>query len=325
MSWKRNCKRKKAPDSRSWGSMLPDVDWSPRARDEHDGDERTYRLPTKALRLFRILAILGGVTLAAGLFLAPQRTWIDVLLVSNYLVGLGLSGLLLVALHYVTGARWSLPLRRVPEAMTAVLPVAAIGLGCRVALPAFAVSLVGAGFSHGSESPLQHLWLNRPFFLLRSLVYLALWLAFAVAVVRNSRRQDSDRDRGADREEHPPVGAFLGGLWRHVLAGQLRLDHVSGTGVGQYDIWGLQLCRSVSERSGCDHSLGHLVTATQLLADCPQRGSLARSRYAPFRLQQLLDVYLVLPVPADLVRKQPRGDGVLRQRWQGDLAGAHVP
>jgi hypothetical protein len=91
-------------------------------------DELTYRPPTKAVLLFGGLAIVGGVTLADGLYRAPQRTWINVLLVSYYLVGLGLGGLLLVALHYVTGARWSLPLRRVPEAMTAVLPVAAVGL-----------------------------------------------------------------------------------------------------------------------------------------------------------------------------------------------------
>src|SRR5579859_2975027 len=80
-------------------------------------NEPTYRLPAKATLLFQGLAVLGGVTLAAGLFSQPQRTWINLLLVSNYLVGLGLGGLLLVALHTVTGARWSVPLLRVPEAM----------------------------------------------------------------------------------------------------------------------------------------------------------------------------------------------------------------
>jgi hypothetical protein len=154
--------------------------------------ELTYRLPTKAVLLFLSMAILGGVTLAVGLFLTPQRTWINVLLVSYYLVGLGLGGLLLVSLHYVTGARWSLPLRRVPEAMTGVLPVATVGLAavllCRPSLYPWSVSA-----SPGeSESPLQQIWLNRPFFLIRSAIYLVLWLVFAAAVVRNSRRQDEE-------------------------------------------------------------------------------------------------------------------------------------
>ncbi len=62
----------------------------------------TDRLPTKAPPAFSILALLGGIALVAGLYLKPQQTWIDLFLVSNYLIGLGLSGLLLVALHYVT-------------------------------------------------------------------------------------------------------------------------------------------------------------------------------------------------------------------------------
>ncbi len=154
--------------------------------------EFTYRLPAKAVQLFQVLVILGGVVLAAGLFLAPQRTWIHVLLVSYYLVGLGLGGLLLVALLYVTGARWGVPLRRVPEAMTSVLPVAAAGLAavllCRPSLYPWSLP----DYSHASESPLQHLWLSRAFFLFRSLAYLVLWLAFAAAIVRTSQRQDRD-------------------------------------------------------------------------------------------------------------------------------------
>jgi hypothetical protein len=168
-----------------------------------------YRLPLKALLLSLALALLGGVTLTAGLVQAPQRTWINVLLVSYYLVGLGLGGLLMVALHYVTGAHWSLPLRRVPEAMTAVLPVAATGLVavllCRPSLYPWSDP---ASF-HGSDSPLQHLWLNRSFFLLRSLAYLALWLAFAVTVVHNSRLQDSVRDPAPTTRNIRLSAAFL--------------------------------------------------------------------------------------------------------------------
>ena len=76
--------------------------------------EVRYRLPASFAVLFGILGVLGGVTLAAGLTMASQRTWANLLLVSYYLAGLGLGGLLLVALLYLTGARWSLPLRRIP-------------------------------------------------------------------------------------------------------------------------------------------------------------------------------------------------------------------
>jgi hypothetical protein len=153
-----------------------------------------YRPATWVVGVFLVLALLGGVALAVGLFQEPGRTWTYVFLVGQYLVGLGLGGLLLVALHYVTGARWSLAVRRVPEAMTAVLPLAAIFLvGVLFLRPTFYPWSEPAS-SGGHESPLHHLWLNRPFFLIRSLVYLALWLVFALLVVRNSRRQDIDTD-----------------------------------------------------------------------------------------------------------------------------------
>jgi hypothetical protein len=171
--------------------------------------EFTYRLPAPAIRRFQLLALVGGVTLAAGLLLAPERTWINVLLLSNYLVGLGLGGLLVVALHYVTGARWSTPLRRVPEAMTAALPVAAVGLAvvllCRPSLYPWLAS----PSPRGSPSPWQHLWLNRPFLLVRFLVYLALWLGFAAALVANSRRQDRDGDPAATAKNVRLSAIFL--------------------------------------------------------------------------------------------------------------------
>jgi hypothetical protein len=153
-------------------------------------NELSYRLSAKAVLLLLVLAILGGVSLAAGLFLDAQRTWAGVLLVSYCLIGVGLAGLLLVAFHYVTGARWSVPLLRIAEAMTAILPLGAAGLAavllCRPSLYVWATA------PSAEESPLHHLWLNRPFFLVRAGVYLALWLIFAAALVRNSRRQDRD-------------------------------------------------------------------------------------------------------------------------------------
>jgi hypothetical protein len=172
------------------------------------GELSAYRLPTWGTRIFQVLAALGGVALALGLLQDPQRTWALVLVVSNYLIGLGLGGLLLVALFYVTGARWSIPLRRVPEALTAVLPPAALGL---LAVLVCWPSLYSWQTQPADEagSPLHQLWLNRPFFLVRALVYLALWLVFAVAVVRNSRRQDQGADPAPTRRNVRLSAAFL--------------------------------------------------------------------------------------------------------------------
>lgn len=173
------------------------------------GKELTARFPSMPLLGFWFLALVGLAAFVAGLSLEPQRTWVDLLVVGNYLVGVGVSGLLLVALHYVTGARWSLPLKRVYEAMSAILLPAAIVLivvlASRPSLYSWAVSPGVVG----SESPLRHWWLNRPFFLARSVVYLVLWTGFAVAIVRNSRRQDTNDDARPTRRNIRLSALFL--------------------------------------------------------------------------------------------------------------------
>jgi hypothetical protein len=148
---------------------------------------------SSAIRVSFVLALLGGATMAAGLLLEPQRTWTNLLLVSNFLVGLGLSGLVLVALYYVTGARWILTLRRIPEAMTTVLPLAAIGLAAVLICRPSVYSWWATNSPNPVEPPLRRFWLNRPFFLVRAGFYFVVWIAFAIALVRNSRRQDVDQ------------------------------------------------------------------------------------------------------------------------------------
>jgi hypothetical protein len=160
-------------------------------------DNLAFHRPRWVLLVFVALALLGGAALALGLSQMPQRAWANALLVSNYLIGLALGGLVLVALHYVTGARWSVPLRRIPEALTAVLPAAGLGLAAVLLLRPELYSWTTAPAPTGEPaSPLRALWLDRPFFLLRALAYLLVWLAFAWAIVRNSRRQDQTGDPG---------------------------------------------------------------------------------------------------------------------------------
>lgn len=156
-------------------------------------DPPAFQPSRGAKRTLQSLVVLGAGALAVGLWLAPQRTWANLLLVNFYLLGLGLGGLVFMALHHVTAARWSAPLRRVPEAMSTVLPVAAVGLAAVFLFRPSLYAWSAPGFHGGAESPLRHLWLNRPFFLLRALTYLALWLAFAAAFARTFSRYDGER------------------------------------------------------------------------------------------------------------------------------------
>lgn len=156
-------------------------------------EQPSFAPPEKGVRFLRGLAVIGGLTVVFGLFLAPQRIWPNLLLCSYALLGLGLAGVFFVALQYVANATWAVALRRVPEAMAAAaLPVGALGmaavlLGRPALYPWFGKHWEAAeGFLGFKQA-----WLSQPFFLARSAVYLAVWLAFAAAIVSTSRRQDS--------------------------------------------------------------------------------------------------------------------------------------
>jgi hypothetical protein len=90
----------------------------------------TFEPSAKIVGRMQTLAGIGAATLVAGLFLAPHRIWLNLLLVSYYLLGLALAGMAWIAIQYVSGAHWSTALRRVPEAMSGVLPLGALGIIC---------------------------------------------------------------------------------------------------------------------------------------------------------------------------------------------------
>jgi hypothetical protein len=169
-----------------------------------------FHAPRKVVFLLQGLALLGGLSLAAGLILSPERAWANVLLLSNYLVGLSLGGLVLVGLHYVTNARWSVPLRRLSEALAIALPVGALGLVLVVVFHSSLYSWTLASASTEENAPpFRSFWLNRPLFLFRTVAYLAVWLTFAVAIVRTSRRQDQKADPDLTRRNTRLSAGFL--------------------------------------------------------------------------------------------------------------------
>lgn len=142
-----------------------------------------------------VIAAAGGVCVGVGLVLEPGRVWPAILVASLYLAGMGLAGLFFVALQYASGATWSVVFRRVPEAMAAVLPFAAVGLAAVFILrpeiyPWWAHLADETEGTHAFKA----IWLSRPFFLARAAIYLTTWIVFSTLIVSNSRRQDADGD-----------------------------------------------------------------------------------------------------------------------------------
>jgi hypothetical protein len=157
-----------------------------------NGNDTTSGLPRHAG-----YGLAGLIALSCGVFMVgaggePQRIWANLLVVGYGLLGLGLGGAVLLALLFVTGARWSKVIRPAAEKLTGLLPIGAVGVAIvLIAYPSLYPWMREVG---ESGSGFQAFWLSRPFFLLRASIYLALWLGLVYLLVRAARRKDAPAD-----------------------------------------------------------------------------------------------------------------------------------
>ena len=155
------------------------------------------------------VAALGLVALVFGLATAPERAWLNLLLCSFYFLGLGVSGALFVAIHYIARAGWPVVLRRIPEALTAFIPV-----GGALVLIVFLGGHSIYEWTHreavATDSVLQakSAFLNPAGFLIRLVIYVFLWCALARKLVRHSRTQDADGELSHTRKNVATSAVF---------------------------------------------------------------------------------------------------------------------
>ena len=146
----------------------------------------------RALSLMTAVGFLGVV--AACFLTRPERFWANWILWFLCVLTTGLGCLFIVALAHLVGARWSVPIRRVPERLSGLVVLAApAALVALFALPVLypwarpeaALNPVIAG-----KAP----WLNVPFFAVRTAVCFALWVISYRIFMGGSVKQDKTRD-----------------------------------------------------------------------------------------------------------------------------------
>ena len=140
-----------------------------------------------------LLAIGIGAT-----FLAfsqnPQRAWGNYLICSYYFLSLAVGASFFAAIQNITQAGWSAMFKRIPESIIGFLPYAA-----------FFIIITGFFGAHSlyhwanedmvrSDSILLHKspFLNVPFFLVRTVLSLGLWIALASLLRKISLREDHE-------------------------------------------------------------------------------------------------------------------------------------
>lgn len=144
---------------------------------------------SQALRWLSASTVIGILALAAGGILQPQRLWPNLLLFGYIAVGFGLGGLLLMAFRDLTGAHWNDRFRCVREAMAATLPWTAPLLGIIVLTGIPSYPWARPDVLAGETFWFKRWWLEPNFFAVRTIVYLAIWMALARIMLRSARRE----------------------------------------------------------------------------------------------------------------------------------------
>jgi hypothetical protein len=145
-------------------------------------------------RNLSIILILGlAGMLATGFALGWNRFWANWILWFLFLLTIGLGSLFLIALEHVVGARWSIPLRRIPERLSSLILL--MGPAALLALISLRILYPWAG-PEGGHDPMaagKAAWLNEPFFVGRVIGCVVLWSLAYWIFVRGSIRQDQTR------------------------------------------------------------------------------------------------------------------------------------
>lgn len=160
--------------------------------------------------LQRAALIVGVVALVLSLAGAVMGGWSrffqSYLFSFNFWIGLSLGSLALLLLHHLSGARWGLSFRRVSEAAALTLPLMVLlFIPLLLALPTL-YPWAQPGIVAASEV-LQHksAYLNVPFFIIRAVIYFAVWILLALAA---SRSRSNRTGEPAVREHRQGFGAF---------------------------------------------------------------------------------------------------------------------
>jgi hypothetical protein len=148
-----------------------------------------------AMRILTVgtIAGLAGV-LATGFIAGWERFWLNWVFWFLFVLTIGLGSLFIVALEHVVGAKWSVPLRRVPERLASLALLMAPAL--LLALLSLPILYPGTRPEAAADPILagKAVWLNTTAFVARVVVCIGLWFLAYRILVSGSIRQDQEKD-----------------------------------------------------------------------------------------------------------------------------------
>lgn len=142
---------------------------------------------------------IGVITLAVGFMVDSHRAWFAFLGFTFFLLSLTLAGTFFAAIQYISGAKWSVVLRRIPETTVAVLPVIGVLLLIVVAGTVFHLNHMyhwadKAAVMQDTILQKKAGYLNTPFWAIRIIIYIIAWFILGNQIRKMSVAQDASKN-----------------------------------------------------------------------------------------------------------------------------------
>jgi hypothetical protein len=170
----------------------------------------TFEVSGGLKALFVIFVLIGAGAFVAGLSADSHRTWASFLLNNFYFMSLAIGGLFIAAIQWLTSAMWSAPVRRISESFTAYLPVGLIAVVVLFFGLHHLYVWTDAAHMHGDKVlEGKKAYLNIPWFMIRNIGAVVVWILFTVKLVGNSIKQDTTRDPSLTRTNKSWSPIFL--------------------------------------------------------------------------------------------------------------------
>ncbi|MCX6135978.1 MAG: quinol:cytochrome C oxidoreductase [Ignavibacteriales bacterium] len=167
-------------------------------------------LPEKFTAVARVLIGIGCAVWFAGYVFDSSRAAVANLIVFLFAASIAGGSLFLVALEYIGGAVWSVPMRRVNEFLAGLVPLVPL-----FAIPLFFNLHTLFHWTHldavQSDPLLQgkEPYLNVTFFVIRFIIVFLLWMLFYFLFIKNSIQQDISRDQRLTTKNIRLAAVFL--------------------------------------------------------------------------------------------------------------------
>lgn len=137
-----------------------------------------------------IVGVIGLGLSAVGFFVDSRQFFFSYLVAFIYWLTVALGGLFLTQLHHLVGAKWSVVLRRIFETVMSLMPIMVLFF-----LPVlFGIHELyhwshGEAIVHDKILQAKSGFLNIPFFIVRSLIYISVWVVFSLLLHRCAVRE----------------------------------------------------------------------------------------------------------------------------------------